>query len=120
MSNLRRAYANQRMRLYVKRNAVHPQSPPKVNIYHFSNEHPNKRGKIQRVFDYMRSGEWLSTIMAQELWKMSPSTLWTCIFEIRRRGYDVEVAKGKRNNYEDGIYTQYRLTSWEPRDRRTL
>ena len=35
MSNLRRAYANQRLRLTIKRIGTGPQSAPNINIYHY-------------------------------------------------------------------------------------
>ena len=120
MSNLRRAYANQRIRLLVKRIGTGAQSAPDVNIYLYNNESPMQRGRIQTVFSWMRSGEWLSQIMAQELWKMSHASLAFCIHELRKRGFEVEQHVCKRTKYEDGTFTQYRLVSWEPKDRRTL
>ena len=120
MSNLRRAYANQRLRLTIKRIGTGPQSAADINIYHYKTDSPMKRGRIQTVFSWMRSGEWLSQIMAAELWGMSNGALAFCIYEIRKRGFEVEQQVCKRTNYQDGTFKQYRLVTWEPKDRRTL
>lgn len=109
MSNYKRNYTHQSWKLLGRRPAV-----PGANIYLIP-VHANNHGKMQRVFDWMRSGEWLSTILANELWKVSAHELRFYIRQLERRGYEVEsevLAVGKGFYYT--TYTQYRLTTWEP------
>lgn len=87
-------------------------SPPAVNIY-LSNSRGNNQGVIQTVFDYMRSGEWASTIACEELFGIPKSRLYWVINQIRRRGWPVE-CKRVNIGYTGQKFTQYRLLNWDP------
>lgn len=109
MADSRRKYSHQMWTFHRCRDHV-----VGVDIYLIS-KHKMNRGKLQMVFNWMRSGEWLSTIMATELWKMSSSQLRYYIHQLKRRGYGIE----SETHSLIGLpyietFTQYRLTTWKP------
>jgi hypothetical protein len=76
---------------------------------------PMNKGLTQAIFLWMRSGEWLSNIMADELWKINRSQLKFSINQLRRRGWIID----EQTFAFTGIkyfetYTQYRITNWKP------
>jgi len=110
VKNWKRDYTDQAWKFLRKR-----ASDVGVNIYVVpSGAHVH--GHTQAVFDWMRSGEWLSDIMARELWKMDASKLRFYIRQIERRGWQTEqethTLKGRP--YIE-TFTQYRLTNWKPK-----
>ena len=109
MADSRRRYTNQMWVMQRQRGA-----DVGVMIYVIPTSAHN-HGHTQTVFDWMRSGEWLSDIMARELWKMNASHLRFYIRQIKRRGWQVE----QETHSLIGLpyietFTQYRLTTWKP------
>ena len=110
MQNWKRNYSKQMWNFQKRRDHV-----VGVDIYLIS-KHKMNRGKLQKVFNWMRSGEWLSTVMAQELWKMNASHMRYYIHQLKRRGYGIESETHPVNGlaYIE-TFTQYRLTTWQPK-----
>ncbi len=92
-------------------------SRPDVNVYRV-NDNPHNHGRLQTVFNFMRSGEWLSSPMAYELWGITRGQLRDYVGALRLRGYIVEEQTlmydrpGRKACYTH--FTQYRLTTWQP------
>ena len=107
-------YTDQAAAMFRERAQSARPSAPDMRIYLYA-DHKNNHGRIQEVFDYMRSGEWLTTVMARELWKMSPTVLRWCIATLRKRGYQVETEVIKYTAKYHEYYTQFRLSTWEPK-----
>lgn len=109
MADSRRKYSRQMWTFHRCRDHV-----VGVDIYLIT-KHKMNRGKLQMVFNWMRSGEWLSTVMAQELFKMDASKLRYYIHQLKRRGYGIESETYPLTGvaYVE-YYTQYRLTTWKP------
>ena len=87
-------------------------SPPVLDIY-LVHEHGNNRGVTQTVFNWMRSGEWLTALMARELWGIYTPNLHYVIRTLRARGWQIECQVdqylGKKRKF-----AKYRLRTWEP------
>lgn len=92
--------------------AMDTPSPPQLNIY-LASERPNCNGVMQRIFDWMRSGEWLSTLEAEEILGVTRHQLNYHIGQLRRRGFVIENQTLKVRFHL--TQSKYRLLNWEPR-----
>lgn len=87
-------------------------SPPNLNIY-LNVGQGNNHGTIQVVFDWMRSGEWLTALMARELWGIYTANLHFVFRSLRMRGWVIECKVFETDDCKRK-YFRYRLLTWEP------